>query len=178
MGDVIADFIGLLLSGGFFCFFGFIIFISVKKINKTNKDIMEFKSFMNSRLGHIAGLPIARGVYIDIFCSKDKITFKKDNIVISLKCDKIKSVDIYNGSEVRQQAISGAAFGKILFGGTGGAVVGSLASITLYLAITYKDDSDETKFIIFDASSQGIFARKFVKTFNSNYLTERENIEL
>lgn len=178
MGTVIANFIVLLIFGGIFVFFGFIIYISVKKINKTNEDIVAFGSIMNSRLRHIEGLPIACGVYVDIFYSNDKVIFKKDNMVISLGCNKIKSIDIFNGNEMKQQALSGAAFGKILFGGTGGALVGAAASTKLYLAITYNDDCNEIKFIILDASSTGIFARKLVKAFKNTYQTEIENIEL
>ncbi len=175
IGFLIHSIIILVIAGICYLWYkGFSNSLKISREKKLNEE--RFESKLSGRLKHISGLPIIEGVYVDIFYTNDdKIILKKEETIITLDCSKIRNIENSMGKNIKHKAISGAAAGKYLLGGTVGTIIGAMAATSVYLVITY-EDNDETKFIIFD--EMGLFPRKLIKIFKENNVVEEKNIEL
>lgn len=132
---------------------------------------------MSGTLKHVSGLPLAKGLMVEMFYGPDKITFKKDGQEINISRDKVTSIDIVTGDGTARKAMGGAATGKYVVGGTAGAAVGALAAIDTYLVISYTSEG-ESKSIRLDTASSGTFPTKVVKDFRQTYHPKRTTIDL
>jgi len=141
------------------------------------KDIEKYSAIFSRQFKHIEGLPIASGVGVWLFYSKNKIVFKKDKQEIILECEKIIDMDLCTGKTANSQIASGAIAGKYVIGGSGGAVIGSLLAANFYFIITYKKD-DEKRFIVLDTAMAGTIPSKIIKHFKANHRRETEQIKL
>ena len=168
----------------FFAFVGLMRFIAYKGYKKSSA-IKKAKDNTAGRLGatlvgtlkHTSGLPIAKGVFIDVYYCPDKFVFKKDGQEFTIAREKITSVDVVTGQNIKSQQMTGAATGKYLFGGTTGAVIGSLAATTTYLAVSYTSD-EKAKCVLLDTASSGMFALKVQKDFAKTSIMKRTTVEL
>jgi hypothetical protein len=165
-------------------FVGGLVWFFIRNLKKWNKQqdaknsgLIKFSAIYAGLLKHIEGLPIASGAIIEFFYGKNKITFKKDNQEISLECDKIISMDLVLGKDVKSQATTGAIAGKYLLGGLGGAALGAILSTTFYFTILYKKDN-ENKTILLDSTGSDIPFKKILDDFKSSHHTETQRIEL
>jgi hypothetical protein len=154
---------------------------NLKKWNKQKdakeKGLIKFSAIYTGLLKHIEGLPIASGTIIEFFYGKQKITFKKENQEISLENNKIVSMDLVLGKDVKSQATTGAIAGKYLLGGLGGAALGAILLTTIYFVILYKKD-DENKTILLDTTGSDVPFKKILDDFKSSHQTKTQSIEL
>jgi len=148
------------------------------KLQKTKDDgFIKYSAIYYGKLKHIEGLPITSGVLIDFFYGNKKLTFKKDEQEIFLDCDKIISMDVVLGKDVKSNAATGAVAGKYLLGGISGAAIGAMLATTFYFVILYKKDS-ENKTIILDSTGSDLPFKKIFNDFKSTHHTETQKIEL
>lgn len=168
----------------FALFFGSIIciFLAAKSIlnikERKDETRKQYDAMFSGKLKHIDGLQLACGVTVDVFYGDNYITIKKDKQEFSLSYDKIVDIDCVTGKDIKSQQATGAIAGKMVLGGSAGAIIGALASTTTYLVISYKSNG-EYKCLIFDTYVSGTFALKVVKNFKkSNENKQVENIEL
>ncbi len=168
----------------FLAFVGLMLFIAYKGYKKSSAT-KKAKDSAAGRLGatlvgtlkHTSGLPIAKGVFVDVYYCPDKFVFKKNGQEFTVAREKIVSVDVVTGQNIKSQQMAGAATGKYLFGGTTGAVIGSLAATTTYLAVSYISD-DKDKCVLLDTASSGMFAIKVQKDFAKTGVAQRRSVEL
>jgi len=165
-----------------FAFGVFMLFYkSMKKsiqIQRSKENgLIKYSAIYAGLLKHIEGLPIASGSIIEFFYGKKNITFRKDNQEISLECNKINSMDLVLGKDVKTQATTGAIAGKYLLGGLGGAVIGAMLATTFYFIIAYNKDG-ESKTILLDSTGSDIPFKKILDDFKSNHQNETQKIEL
>lgn len=177
MGDyIMAAAIIILFCGG-------LAYISYRGFKKS-KAAKRAKEVTASRLGatmsgtlkHVSGLPIAKGLTVEMFYGPEKITFKKDGQEISIARDKVTGIDLVLGDGSGRKAIAGAASGKYVAGGAG-AAVGAMAAIDTYLVISYTSEG-KNKSVKLDASAGGLFPSKVAKDFKKTYRPKRTKIEL
>lgn len=178
MADTI---MALLLMGGFIALMLFIGYTGYKSASKQKQATERVKerlgATMSATLKHTDGLPLAKGVFVNVYYGPEKIVFKKDKQEISIARAKINSVDCVTGQNIKSQQMAGAATGKYLLGGTTGAIIGSLAATTTYLVISYTSDG-QRKTVILDTASSGMFALKVQKDFKRNDTSAHSSIEL
>jgi len=155
-----------------FCFF-----MAWKSFQKKKIDIEKYSAIYSGIFKHTEGLPLASGVQVELFYSKEKITFKKDQQDIVLECDRIIDMDTIFGKDVASKAATGAIAGKMIGGGLTGAAIGALATSTLYFVITYKKDG-EMSYILLDTALSGSISQKITKDFKANNHREATTIEL
>ena len=167
---------------------GVCIYFFVRSIRKARRPIIErnqraeeLSSIYHGTIKHCEGLPFPKGIMMEAFYRENDILFKKDNQEITLKLNKIISMDIVSGSDLKNQA-AGAAAGAFIFGGITGAALGALAASGSYLVITYKKD-EETKTILLDTKEAALAdcnlpVQKIVKDFMNTSQREVEQIEL
>lgn len=166
--------IGTALYLAYIAFFLYRYFSARKKAQKTRLEIN--KATMSGTLKHVSGLPIAKGLTVEMFYGPEKITFKKDGQEISIARDKVTGVDLVLGDGSGRKAIAGAASGKYVAGGAG-AAVGAMAAIDTYLVISYTSEG-KNKSVKLDASAGGLFPSKVAKDFKKTYRPKRTKIEL
>lgn len=135
---------------------------------------------------HTYGLPLADGIVCTIQLYINRMDFISGNTHISLMKEKIVDVCIKNETEIQQQYVSsvgGAVGGAMLFGPLG-AVIGGRAkkktssSVTSYLIVTYKNDSNSLSYLAFDVSYCLLQANKIVAEFRRNNINGETHIEL
>jgi hypothetical protein len=148
-----------------------------KQQEARESGLVKFSAIYGGLLKHVDGLPIASGSIIEFFYGKEKITFKKDNQEISLDCNKIISMDLVLGKDVKNQAATGAVAGKYLLGGLGGAALGAILTTTFYFIILYKKD-DENKTILLDSTGSDLPFKRILNDFKSEHQMETQKIEL
>ena len=177
MGDyILAAAIIILFCGG-------LAYISYRG-HKKSKRAKRAKEATATRLGatmsgtlkHVSGLPLAKGLTVEMFYGPEKITFKKDGQEINIAREKVTGIDLVLGDDSGRKAFAGAASGKYVAGGTG-AAVGALAAIDTYLIISYTS-AGQKKSVKLDASAGGLFPSKVAKDFQKTYRPKREKIDL
>ncbi len=162
-------------------FLGYSIYLvwkvfSTKK--RTKKRLMQqYGATLTATLKHTEGLPLAKGVLVDVYYGPEKILFKKDNQEISIARSKISDIDCVTGEAMKSQMTTGAVAGKYIFGGMSGAVLGSLIATTIYLVISYTSDGSD-KYVILDTAASGTFAHNVQKDFKQNDTSAPKSIEL
>jgi uncharacterized membrane protein len=154
---------------------------SAKQRNEKESLHEKHNAFISGLITHIEGLPIPQGVTINILYGRDGITFVKDHQEITLDIARVMSIDTFIGKDIQTQA-TGAIAGKLIVGGLGGAVLGSLIASKIYFVISYTKD-DEYKSIIFEAtghelSGNALNTTKIIKDFRANHNRETESYEL
>jgi hypothetical protein len=172
MGDFIAGLFVVALCGGVLLLLWKIFAIAIKQIRKNKADERKYHYIFHGFFKHTEGLPLASGVDIEFFYCRDRVIFRKDAQEMSLACDKIMSIDVTSGENLKSQAATGAIAGKYLLGGLGGAVIGAALTASLYFVITYKYES-ELKFILLAIPSiggAGVSPYKIVKYFKAHHV--------
>lgn len=149
---------------------------AAKKKGKT-RHLNRYGATMSATLRHLDGLPLAKNLPVEVLYCPDRIVFKKDAQEITVSMDKVTGIDMVTGEGAVRKALAGAATGKYVAGGTAGAAVGALASITTLLIISYASDG-RNKSITLDASGGGTFPSKAVKEFQKNHRQQTNKIEL
>lgn len=168
---VIAFFIGVIY------FFYKIIHDSIFKANEQHTNKIKFNTDKHSVMKHISGLPFPPNSSVEIYYNENEIYFLKDKQEISIKLEKIISMDECTGKNLKSEIASGAIAGKLLIGGATGAILGSIMSTTIYFVIVYKSN-DETKSLIFDTALSGTFSNSLIKMFKSKSKQDNVRIEL
>ena len=177
MGDIImAVAIIAVFCGGLF----YISYRGYKKSKANKRATAAVKNrlgaTMSGTLKHVSGLPLAKGLMVEMFYGPDKITFKKDGQEINISRDKVTGIDVVLGDGSGRKAIAGAASGKYVAGGTG-AAVGALAAIDTYLVISYTSEG-KNKSVTLDTAASGMFPTKVAKDFQKTHHPKRTKIEL
>lgn len=167
--------IATLAAVAYFVFFLFRFSAARKKGQRVHLD--RFGATMSATLKHISGLPLAKNLPVEVLYCPDRMVFRKDAQEITVSMDKITAIDVTTGQNAGRKAITGAATGKYVAGGTAGAAIGALASIEVLLIISYISDG-KSKSIIFDASAGGAFPSKLAKDFSQNHPQKKTTIEL
>lgn len=163
-----------IFGAGYLFFWAFKTSIKGMEENADNKVNYNAKDL--SKLIHVSGLPLPPDVLVDVMNCEDRIVFKKDNTVITIKFDKIWSIDSTTGDALKKQA-AGAVAGKYVLGGTSGAIFGALLATKVYLVISYNSDGTD-KYIILDEAYSGFFSNRLIKDFKKSPPKESRNIEL
>lgn len=166
-----------------FAFVALMLFISYKgyKKSKARKDAANrtqtrLRATMNGTLTHISGLPVSKGVAVDVYCAPDKVVFKKGGQEIVVSRDKIVSADLVTTGNTTRKVLSGAAAGKYVAGKTG-ATLGALSALVPHLVISY-ESGGKRKQITLDTNSGGTFGAKLQKELSKGVSHERSTIEL
>lgn len=120
---------------------------------------------------HTSGLPVAAGVKVNLYATKEKLVVDKEGQKILLNAQRIKSIDIVTGKDIKG-AMSGAAAGALIFG-MAGAAVGALTSSSKYMVVMYEDKSGEITYITLDVTADPAFARKLKKYYCSEETPEQ-----
>ena len=111
-----------------------------------------------------------------MFSYSDRFEFKSGSIQFNLAKSKIVDIAITTDTDIQKQYVSsigGAVGGAVLFGPLG-AIIGGRAkqkttrTISYYLIITYKNDTDELKYLGFDVTNTYFIAQKFVNEFKKS----------
>lgn len=159
-------------------FLGYLLYdYSSSRKKALNHSLSKYDATMHGILKHTNGLPLAQGVLVDVYYGPEKIVLKKDRQEFSIAREKITSIDVTTGKNIKTQQISGAVMGKYVLGGTTGAILGSLAATTTYLVISYVSDG-KAKFVILDTNMSGTFALKLQKDFVKTNISPSSSIEL
>lgn len=166
----------LLIAYIFYCGYFIFKYVSATKKRKSARQEL-YDATMSGTLQHISGLPLAKDLPVEMFYGPDKIVFKKDTQKITISREKITGIDLVTGEGSTRQALSGAATGKYVAGGTTGAVVGALASISVYLIISYTSDG-QNKSIKLGTTGSGTFPNKVAKDFKETARQRSTEIEL
>ncbi len=166
--------IGTALYLAYIVYFLYRYFAARKKARQTRLDLRG--ATMSGTLKHVSGLPLAKGLTVEMFYGPDKIVFKKDGQEISVARDKVTGIDFVTGDGSGRKALAGAASGKYVAGGAG-AAVGALAAIDTYLIISYTSEG-KNKSVKLDAAGSGLFPSKVAKDFQKTYRPKREKIDL
>ena len=166
----------IVFIGGLVAFFLYNLRKWNKQQDAKEKGLIKYQAIYTGTLKHIEGLPIASGSFIEFFYGKKKLTFKKDSQEIFLDRDKIISIDLVLGKDVKGQAAAGAVAGKYILGGLGGAALGAILTTTFYLVIIYKKDN-ENKTILLDTTGSSVPFKKILDDFKSDHQKETK-IEL
>lgn len=157
------------------------VYILCKLVRKNKRmkkaRLGRYGALSSGILKHISGLPIAKNVAVEVFYCQDKFVFKKDGQEFVIQRNKVTSVDVTTGQNVRSQQLRGASAGKYIFGGTAGAVIGSLAATSTYMIISYTSD-DKAKFVVLDTASSGMFSLNVQKDFSKTQNITRSTVEL
>lgn len=177
MGDyIMAAAIIILFCGGL----AYISYRGYKKSKRAKRakeaTAARLGATMSGTLKHVSGLPLAKGLMVEMFYGPDKIVFKKDGQEISVARDKVTGIDFVTGDGSGRKALAGAASGKYVAGGAG-AAVGALAAIDTYLIISYTSDG-QNKSVKLDAAGSGLFPSKVAKDFQKTHRAKRTKIEL
>lgn len=174
MGDyILAAAIIILFCGGL----AYISYRGYKKSKRAKEaTATRLGATMSGTLKHVSGLPLAKGLMVEMFYGPEKITFKKDGQEINIAREKVTGIDLVLGNDSGRKAFAGAASGKYVAGGTG-AAVGALAAIDTYLIISYTSEGQK-KSVKLDASAGGLFPSKVAKDFQKTYRPKREKIDL
>lgn len=168
---VIAFFIGAIY------FFYKIIHDSILKASEQRTNKIKFNAYKHSAMKHISGLPFPRNSSVEIYYNENEIYFLKDKQEISIRLEKIISMDVCTGKNLKSEITSGAIAGSLLIGGTTGAILGSIMATTVYFVIVYKSNN-ETKSLIFDTALSGTFSNSLIKMFKSKKDQKNIRIEL
>lgn len=163
------------LAVGYFVFLLLRISAARKKGQRAHLD--RYGATMSATLKHLSGLPIAKNLPVEVLYCPDRMVFRKDAQEITVSMDKITAIDVTTGRNAGRKALTGAATGKYVAGGTAGAAIGALASIEVLLIISYISDG-KGKSIVLDASSGGTFPSKLAKDFSQNHPQKKTTIEL
>lgn len=166
--------IGTALYLAYIIYFLYRYFSTRKKAQQTRLDLRG--ATMSGTLKHVSGLPLAKGLTVEMFYGPERITFKKDGQEINIAREKVTGIDLVLGDGSGRKAFAGAASGKYVAGGAG-AAVGALAAIDTYLIISYTSEGQK-KSVKLDASAGGLFPSKVEKDFKKTYRPKREKIEL
>lgn len=166
--------IGTVLYLAYIGYFLYRYFSARKKAQQARLDLRG--ATMSGTLKHVSGLPLAKGLVVEMFYGPDKIVFKKDGQEISVARDKVTGIDFVTGDGSGRKALAGAASGKYVAGGAG-AAVGALAAIDTYLVISYTSDG-QNKSVKLDAAGSGLFPSKVAKDFQKTHRVKRTKIEL
>lgn len=153
---------------------GYLFFKTLSRSTKRIVEVQENKSTYNAKyntlMKHIQGLPLPKGVDVDLYYNDDSIIFLKDNNEIKISIDKINSIDTALGKDISG---AGAAAGFLALGLTGAA----LGSTSTYMIISYTSN-DENKSVVLE-SYNGFHAQKIEKDFKNRVLPkEKKQIEL
>lgn len=132
---------------------------------------------LSATLKHVSGLPIAKNLPVTVYYGPERILFKSNGQEISVAREKVTGIDVVTGRGSARKAISGAATGKYVMGGTTGAALGAFAAIDTYLVISYTSDG-KSKSITLDTASSGTFSTKVAKDFQTSGTKSRSKIEL
>lgn len=163
------------------CYLTFICYLLYKhfsaKKQTEKKRLARYGATESGTLKHADGLPLAKGVLVEVFYGPEKIVFKKDKQEISIARNKIAGIDCVTGKDIKGQQLAGAATGKYVLGGMTGAVIGSLAATTTYLVVSYTSESKD-KYVILDTAASGMFALKVQKDFKKHDTSAPSSIEL
>lgn len=159
--------------------FGVTLIVKYSKRKKAAKEMRleRYGAKFSGTLKHTSGLPIAKGVMVEVLYCPDKFVFKKGSQEFIVAREKITSVDVVTGQHIKSQQMAGAASGKYIFGGTAGAVIGALAATSTYLAISYVSGGKD-KSILLDTASSMTFASKAKKEFESTGSVPHRSVEL
>lgn len=148
---------------------------------KAGKQAMAAKekrlgAIMSGVLEHISGLPLAKGVFVEVYYCPDRIVFKKDGQEIIVSRDKITGIDLVTTNS-RSKAMAGAAMGRHLYGKKIGGVIGAMSTLIPNLVISYTSDG-KNKHISLDTGGNVSFATKVEKDFRQNARRASSSIEL
>lgn len=111
-----------------------------------NKNAQRFGATIVGSLEHINGLPVAKGVELDVYYAPEKIIFKKDGQEIVISKSKITSIDRISKGFTKR--------------------VGHRIPKTV-IDISYINNG-KNKHITLDASLDSLFALKIEKEFHKN----------
>lgn len=170
----------ILLFVGIMCFYFTYLWWKEKRNaakEEKNKIADKYNAVLTGLMKHTSGLSLPQGVWVNVYYCPDKIVFKKDGQEFILSRNKIIDLDLVTGKDIRAQQMAGAATGKFVLGGNIGAVIGTLAATTIYLAVTYESNGKD-KCILLDTAMSGSLSIKMKKDFDKTSTEKNKSIEL
>ena len=143
----------------------------------------EFRFF--GKLKFISGLNLPQNAKCKVICLNNKIVIESIGQEFNLPTEKIINVDILTNAEIQKQYVSsvGGAIAGAMVLGPFGAILGGVATqrkiktSTKYLIFAYRSE-DKISYIVFDASSNILIAKKFCKEFKELNKKSRINVDI
>ena len=89
--------IGTALYLAYIIYFLYRCFSTRKKAQQTRLDLRG--ATMSGTLKHVSGLPLAKGLTVEMFYGPEKITFKKDGQEINIAREKVTGIDLVLGDD-------------------------------------------------------------------------------
>lgn len=165
----------LAIIAGLLCLF-FWAFLRQEEINEEKRETQaRYDNIYQEVLKHSQGLPFANGVGVHMYYCNDKFIFEKDSERYTLYLNNVKSIDLGYLNKQTSNALTGAAAGKIITGGTAGAVIGGLASMSdPSFVITYIDKDNKKKTLYFTTPTGSAYKAcdKIRKHFYENHASK------
>ena len=167
----------LLLFFAIFCLRMAIITSRAKKERKRNlQQLKESGMTLYGCFNHVNGLNLPESMACEVFSYPALYEIKSGALKFNLLKSKVVDVTVMADTEIQKQYVSsigGAVGGAVLFGPLG-AMIGGRAKqkkskkISYYMIITYKNDTDELKYLGFDVTNTYFIAQKFVNEFKKS----------
>lgn len=118
----------LVLVAGIFIAFVSFCFYKAYTGSKENQELEEkYEPIYTATFKHTDGLPMSAGAIVKAIYCEDCFVFLKDKQEITVSREKVKSVDLVTGKDIKTQQATGA----LILGGLSGAVIGSLLATSL-----------------------------------------------
>lgn len=144
-----------------------------------NKEKMYRK--MKYKFTFVSGLPLMHGALCKVISTYDKIVIESQGTSFELAKEKVTSISIEKNITNHTQAVSstgGAIAGAMAFGVIGAAIGGRTISKNVktkkyYLVITYFDNEENVKYIVFDNSGKAQYLVEDFKTFHRDNLVKK-----
>ena len=144
-----------------------------------NKEKMYRK--MKYKFTFVSGLPLMQGALCKVISTYDKIVIESQGTSFELAKEKITSISIEKNITNHTQAVSstgGAIAGAMAFGVIGAAIGGRTISKNVktkkyYLVITYFDNEENVKYIVFDNCGKAQYLVEDFKTFHRYNLVKK-----
>lgn len=136
---------------------------------------------MKYKLTFISGLPLMQGTLCKVISTFDKIVIEGQGTTFELAKEKITSITIEKNITNHTQAVSsagGAIAGAMAFGVVGAAIGGrtvakDVKSKKYYLVITYFDNDENVKYIVFDNNNKAPYLVEDFKIFNKDNVVKK-----
>ena len=161
-----------------------IVFSTRKKLAYSQKFLQNKEKMyrkMKYKFTFVSGLPLMHGVLCKVISTYDKIVIESQGTIFELAKEKITSISIEKNITNHTQAVSstgGAIAGAMAFGVIGAAIGGRTMSKNVktkkyYIVITYFDNEENVKYIVFDNSSKAHYLVEDFKTFHRDNLVKK-----
>lgn len=176
MGDyILAAAIIILFCGGL----AYISYRGYKKSKRAKRakeaTVTRLGATMSGTLKHVSGLPLAKGLTVEMFYGPEKITFKKDGQEINIARERSRALTWCWGTTAGARRSPGPPPGSTWPEERRGS---RRAGGHRHVPDNLVHQRGAEKSVKLDASAGGLFPSKVAKDFQKTYRPKREKIDL